>query len=144
MRGADPAGATPLPAVDPHTIGVTAAASAALEQLIAEHGPLMFIESHGCCDNNAPMCFPEGEFLVGSSDVKITEVAGCPYYVDARTLGYRNTAVVQLTMHLDIEPGYADGMSLGPPGSHFVVRPAPPTTPPAASDTPPPNQTQPR
>ena len=142
MRGAEPTGGTSLPAVDPYPIAVTAAATVALEQLIAEHGPLMFIESHGCCDNNAPMCFPEGEFLVGSSDVKIAEVAGCPYYVDVRTLSFRNTGIVQVPMHLDIEPGYADGMSLGPPGSHFVLRPVPPTPPPPA-DTASSNQTEP-
>jgi uncharacterized protein len=132
VPGADPTGGTALPPVDPHMIGVTPAATAALEQLIAEHGPLMFIESHGCCDNSAPMCFPEGEFLVGSSDIKIAEVAGCPYYVDARTLGFRNAGVVQLRTQLDVEPGYSDGMSLGPPGSHFVIRPVTP----AATDVP--------
>jgi uncharacterized protein (DUF779 family) len=127
MRGAEPTGRTSRPPVDTHAIAVTAAATAALEQLTAEHGPLLFIESHGCCDNSAPMCFPEGEFLVGSSDVQIADVAGCPYYVDARTLGFRNTGIVQIAMHLDIEPGYADGMSLGPPGSHFVIRAVTPT-----------------
>jgi uncharacterized protein (DUF779 family) len=131
MSSADPT-ETSVPMVGPHRIGVTPAAGAALERLIAEHGPLMFIESHGCCDNSAPMCFPEGEFLVGSSDVKIAEVAGCPYYIDARTLGFRNAGVVQIPMQLDIEPGYSDGMSLGPPGSHFVVRPVTPTATPAA------------
>jgi len=139
MDGATPNHRTGAPAVDHHTIGVTPAARAALEQLIAEHGPLMFIESHGCCDNSAPMCFPEGEFLVGSSDVQIADVAGCPYYVDARTLGFRNAGVVQIAMHLDIEPGYADGMSLGPPGSHFVIRPVAPT----ADDITAPDQQQP-
>jgi uncharacterized protein (DUF779 family) len=127
MDGADPNDRTGLAVDNAQTIGVTAAARAALEQLIAEHGPLMFIESHGCCDNSAPMCFPEGEFLVGSSDVQIADVAGCPYYVDARTLGFRNAGIVQIAMHLDIEPGYADGMSLGPPGSHFVIRAVTPT-----------------
>jgi uncharacterized protein (DUF779 family) len=29
----------------------------------------MFHQSGGCCDGSAPMCFPEGEFRTGGSDV---------------------------------------------------------------------------
>ena len=44
----------------------------------------------------------------------------------ARTirLAFRTTGDVTVRMELDVEPGYADGMSLGPPGAHFVVRPS--------------------
>ena len=124
MSVASPSGQIPTnaPGVKAE-ITVTPAAVAAVQQLIVEHGPLMFIESHGCCDNSAPMCFAEGDFLVGVNDAQIGQVAGCPYYVDARTLKFRTAGVIQLQMELDVEPGYSDGMSLGPPGSHFVLRP---------------------
>ena len=33
------------------------------------HGPLMFHQSGGCCDGSSPMCYLEGEFRTGQSDV---------------------------------------------------------------------------
>ena len=32
-----------------------------IERLRAEHGPLMFFQSGGCCDGSSPMCLPDGE-----------------------------------------------------------------------------------
>ena len=40
-----------------------------LQKLTQQHGQLMFHQSGGCCDGSAPMCYPEGEFLTGGSDV---------------------------------------------------------------------------
>jgi len=40
-------------------------ATALIEKLVAQHGPLMFHQSGGCCDGSAPMCYPRGEFRVG-------------------------------------------------------------------------------
>ena len=45
-------------------VSVTDAAAAVLRDLRAQHGPLMFHQSGGCCDGSAPRCFPDGEFLV--------------------------------------------------------------------------------
>ena len=56
-------------------------ASAVVEQLRERHGELMFHQSGGCCDGSSPMCFPKGEFIVGSSDVWLGEVAGCDFYM---------------------------------------------------------------
>ena len=48
------------------------ATDAALE-LIAflkkKHGPLMFHQSGGCCDGSSPMCYPNGELIIGDQDV---------------------------------------------------------------------------
>ena len=41
----------------------------------------MFHQSGGCCDGSSPMCYPRGEFRVGSRDVLMGEIAGCPFYM---------------------------------------------------------------
>jgi len=41
----------------------TESAVAEIGRLRAEHGPLMFFQSGGCCDGSSPMCFPDGELL---------------------------------------------------------------------------------
>ena len=46
-------------------------AAALIRDLKAEHGPLMFHQSGGCCDGSAPMCYPDGEFLTGPADVHL-------------------------------------------------------------------------
>jgi uncharacterized protein (DUF779 family) len=97
----------------------TAAATAAVRDLVRERGPVMFVLSAGCCDGTAPMCFPEGDFRVGSRDVLVGTVAGAPFYVDQRQLdAWPHREIV-----LDTEPGYADGLSLAAgPELHFVAR----------------------
>jgi hypothetical protein len=52
-----------------------------VEQLRAKRGELMFHQSGGCCDGSSPMCYPKGEFIVGSSDVWLGEIAGCDFYM---------------------------------------------------------------
>jgi len=50
-------------------VGITPEAAVVLRRLRAQHGPLMFHQSGGCCDGSAPMCFPTSEFIVGDADV---------------------------------------------------------------------------
>jgi len=50
-------------------VGITPEAAAVLRRLRAQHGPLMFHQSGGCCDGSAPMCFPRSEFIIGDADV---------------------------------------------------------------------------
>ena len=57
-----------------------------LRQLEAEHGPLLFHQSGGCCDGSSPMCYPAREFRVGQRDVHLGEV-------DGRAGLYRRAAV---------------------------------------------------
>ena len=52
-----------------------------LAEIVADHGPVMFHQSGGCCDGSSPMCYPQGEFLVGDRDVKLGELAGMPFYI---------------------------------------------------------------
>ena len=44
----------------------TEAARQAIIRLRAARGPLMFVQSAGCCGGSAPMCFTAGEFITGA------------------------------------------------------------------------------
>jgi uncharacterized protein (DUF779 family) len=37
-------------------------------------GPVMFVQSGGCCAGSTPMCFPVGEFLIGRSEEHTSEL----------------------------------------------------------------------
>lgn len=103
---------------DPRVVA-TDAAVAEIRRLRAEHGPLMFVQSGGCCDGSSPMCFPDGELLVGANDVLLGELEGCPFYVDAEQYErWRRPRFV-----VDVGPGGGSGMSLeGTHDVHFVSR----------------------
>ena len=45
-----------------------------MRRLTGIHGPLMFHQSGGCCDGSAPMCFPDGEFIVSDGDVHLGDL----------------------------------------------------------------------
>ena len=40
-----------------------------IRRLRAEHGPVMFHQSGGCCDGSSPMCYPKGDFWTSDADV---------------------------------------------------------------------------
>ena len=87
----------------------TEAARQAVYRLRAVRGPLMFVQSAGCCDGSAPMCLPAGEYLTGPGDVLLGRIAACPFYMDARQ--YR--AWHQEPLVLDVEPGEPEGFLAG-------------------------------
>ena len=86
----------------------TESAIAEIGRLRAEHGPLLFFQSGGCCDGSSPMCFPAGELLLGPNDVLLGEVDGCPFYIDAEQDERWNRPMLVL----DVAPGAGSGMSL--------------------------------
>ena len=98
---------------------ITDAAAAMVAKLKGQHGPLMFHQSGGCCDGSAPMCFPAGEFKVGGQDVRIGEIAGCPFYIGAAQFEYwRHTQLI-----IDVVPGRGAGFSVeAPEGVRFLTR----------------------
>lgn len=97
---------------------VTAAAAAMIRRLVADHGPLMFHQSGGCCDGSAPMCFPIADFKVGQRDVLLGEVEGCPWYIGGQQFElWKHTHLT-----LDVVPGRGAGFSLESPlGVRFVI-----------------------
>ena len=54
-----------------------------IEKLKQKHGPLLFHQSGGCCDGSSPMCFAQGDFLIGDQDVLLGEIGDCPFYMSA-------------------------------------------------------------
>jgi uncharacterized protein len=100
-------------------ISATPAAREAVIRLRAARGhPLMFVQSGGCCAGSTPMCFPAGEFIVGSVDLLLGEIEGSPFYIDSRLYEAWNKA----ELILDLAPGDPEGFSLGPgDGMRFVV-----------------------
>ncbi len=62
-------------------IRATEAALSLLAEIKAEHGPVMFHQSGGCCNESSPMCFPLGEFRTGAGDVKIGDTDGAEFFM---------------------------------------------------------------
>jgi uncharacterized protein (DUF779 family) len=102
----------------------TRAARQAIKRLRADRGgPVMFVQSGGCCAGSVPMCFPSGEFLTGLSDVLLGEVDGCPFYIAAAL----DQALGHPRLILDVAAGQPEGFSLGAgPGQRFITRTATP------------------
>ena len=100
-------------------VSITAAAADVLRGLIAQHGPLLFHQSGGCCDGSSPMCYPRGEFKVGQRDVYLGEIAGTPFYIGAQQ--YEVWQHTQLL--IDVVPGRGSGFSVEAPlGVRFLTR----------------------
>ncbi len=62
-------------------VSATPEALALLSEIVAEHGPVLIHQSGGCCDGSSPMCYPQGDFLIGDRDVLLGEIRGAPVYI---------------------------------------------------------------
>jgi uncharacterized protein len=97
----------------------TERAAELIDRLRTEHGPLMFHQSGGCCDGSQPMCFAEGDFLIGANDVRVDTVYNCPFYMAGDQFAYWEHT--QLT--LDVTEGRGSSFSLEIPlGLRFVIK----------------------
>jgi len=90
-----------------------------IETLKAKHGPLMFHQSGGCCDGSSPMCYPDGEFIVGDRDVLLGIVEDTPVWISGPQFdAWKHTQPV-----IDAVPGRGGGFSLeAPEGMRFLSR----------------------
>ncbi|MCK0196611.1 DUF779 domain-containing protein [Ancylobacter sp. 6x-1] len=100
-------------------VEITPAAAELVERLKAQHGPLMFHQSGGCCDGSAPMCYPAGDFRLGPQDVKLGTIAGCDFHIGAAQFEYwQHTQLI-----IDVVPGRGSGFSVeAPEGVRFLTR----------------------
>ncbi|CAI2933825.1 DUF779 domain-containing protein [Aminobacter niigataensis] len=64
-------------------VSATLEAIALLAEIIADHGPVLFHQSGGCCDGSSPMCYPRSDFIVGDNDVLLGTVGETPVYIGA-------------------------------------------------------------
>jgi len=89
-------------------VAATPAALALLADIQADHGPVLFHQSGGCCDGSSPMCYPQGDFLLGDHDVKLGEIGGAPVYIGGAQFAlWRHTQLV-----IDVVPGRGGMFSL--------------------------------
>ena len=103
----------------PAQVVATDAALALIAELGQRHGALMFHQSGGCCDGSAPMCFAQGDFLLGDNDVHLGDIDGAPFYISESQ--YEYWCHTQLI--IDVVPGRGGMFSLeGPTGRRFLTR----------------------
>ncbi len=97
----------------------TDAALELIELLKKRHGPLMFHQSGGCCDGSSPMCYPEGDLIIGNQDVLLGEIGGCPFYMHKNQFDYwKHTQLI-----IDVVEGRGGMFSLeGVEGKRFLTR----------------------
>jgi uncharacterized protein (DUF779 family) len=89
-------------------VTATPAALELIAELTREYGPILFHQSGGCCDGSSPMCYPAGEFRVGSRDILLGEVGGAPVYIGAA----QGRAWAHTQLILDVVPGRGGMFSL--------------------------------
>ena len=68
--------------MDEGCVTATPAALELIEHLGTKHGPLVSIQSGGCCEGSAPMCVRRGDLPVGSGDVRLGAIGGYDFYID--------------------------------------------------------------
>ncbi|MGV0596602.1 DUF779 domain-containing protein [Mycolicibacterium porcinum] len=101
---------------------ITAAAAVLLARLQQRHGALMFHQSGGCCDGSSPMCYPDGEFIVGDRDILLAVLDvgdGVPVWISGPQFeAWKHTQLV-----IDVVPGRGGGFSLeATEGMRFLSR----------------------
>ncbi|MBE9547889.1 MAG: DUF779 domain-containing protein [Proteobacteria bacterium] len=99
-------------------VSVTDKAKAVIDQLREKHGALVFHQSGGCCDGSAPMCFEDGDFLIGSRDLCLGEIHGCKFYMAADQFEYYKSTHITV----DVSSGRGSSFSLEIPlGLRFMA-----------------------
>ena len=105
-------------------VAVTGEAADLLRRLTARHGPLMFHQSGGCCDGSSPMCYPNGEFILGAADVHLGDLdvgLSRPVPVWMSRSQFEHWKHTHLT--IDVVPGRGAGFSVeAPEGVRFLIR----------------------
>lgn len=108
----------------PARVLITDAAAELVARLVDRHGPVMFHQSGGCCDGSAPMCYPDGDFIIGDHDVLlgVLDVNGAgptPVWISGPQFqAWKHTQLI-----IDVVPGRGAGFSLeAPEGMRFLAR----------------------
>jgi uncharacterized protein len=114
-----------MPTTDMARVAVTDAAADLLRTLYQANGPLMFHQSGGCCDGSSPMCYVDGEFKTGASDVLLESlrIDGVrePVTFWMSTVQFERWRHTHLTV--DVVKGRGGGFSLeAPEGMRFLIR----------------------
>ncbi len=94
-----------------------------IDRLVGVHGPGLFPQSGGCCCGSSPMCFPLGEFRIGSSDVLLGTIDGAVHGPQFWMSGPQFEYWQHTHLTLDVVTGRGAGFSLeAPEGVRFMIR----------------------
>ena len=105
-------------------VDVTGEAAELLRRLTEQHGPVMFHQSGGCCDGSSPMCYPDGDFLLGEADVHLGDLdigleRPVPVWMSKAQFAYWQ----HTHLTIDVVAGRGAGFSLeAPTGTRFLIR----------------------
>ena len=97
----------------------TETALALIADLAQKNGQLMFHQSGGCCDGSAPMCYVDGDFIIGDYDRLLGHIGGMPFYISGSQFEYwQHTQLI-----IDVVSGRGGMFSIeGPSGQRFLTR----------------------
>ncbi len=100
-------------------VEATEAALQLIKEIVADHGPVIFHQSGGCCDGSAPMCYAEGDLIIADHDVQMGEIGGAPFYIGgAQYEVWKHTRLI-----IDVIDGRGGMFSLdNGRGKRFITR----------------------
>ncbi len=100
-------------------VQATKAALQLIGEIVADHGPVIFHQSGGCCDGSAPMCYAQGDLMIANHDVKMGEIGGAPFYIS----GQQYEAWKHTRLTIDVINGRGGMFSLdNGRGKRFITR----------------------
>jgi uncharacterized protein (DUF779 family) len=101
-------------------VSATPSAQVLIRKLTNEHGPIIFLQSGGCCEGSGPLCMPAPEFHPSASDVILgTLESNAIFYMSDSHFSFAEN------MHtiLDAIPGSSGSFSLDcGTGMAFITR----------------------
>ena len=89
-------------------VAFTDAAADLVRRLVGRHGPVMFHQSGGCCDGSSPMCYAQGDFILGDRDVLLGMIGETPFYIGAAQYEVWKHTILTI----DVVPGRGGMFSL--------------------------------
>ncbi|ESY89827.1 DUF779 domain-containing protein [Mesorhizobium sp. LNHC209A00] len=95
-------------------VTATPAALELIAEIVADHGPVLFHQSGGCCDGSSPMCYPRADFVVGDRDVLLGHIGDAPFYIGGSQSGPGSIPILSSTWCLVAavcSPSAMDGRS---------------------------------
>lgn len=110
--------------VEPSRVAVTDEAAELIRRLVGANGSVMFHQSGGCCDGSSPICFPDGEFMLGEADIQLGDLdvgleQPVPVWMSRAQFEYWS----HTHLTIDVVPGRGAGFSLEAPyGVRFLIR----------------------
>lgn len=100
-------------------VTATPAALQFIQEIVADHGPVIFHQSGGCCDGSSPMCYAQGDLMIADHDVLMGEIGGMLFYIG----GAQYEAWKHTRLTIDVIDGRGGMFSLdNGRGKRFLTR----------------------